>query len=63
LFETAFFQQDQPEALGVIRLTKQLMDRSDVDIWFADESGFEGDPRSRKRWDKIGLGYFSSVFR
>ena len=24
------------------------------DIWFADESGFEGDPRPRKRWDKKG---------
>ena len=22
------------------------------DICFADESGFEGDPRPRKRWDK-----------
>ena len=22
--------------------------------WFADESGFEGDPRPRKRWDKKG---------
>jgi hypothetical protein len=31
---------------------KELMERPDVDIWFADESGFEGDPRPRKRWDK-----------
>jgi hypothetical protein len=29
-----------------------LLDQPDVDIWFADESGFEGDPRPRKRWDK-----------
>jgi len=28
--------------------------RPDVDIWFADESGFEGDARPRKRWDKKG---------
>jgi hypothetical protein len=27
---------------------------SDNDIWFADESGYEGDPRLRKRWDKKG---------
>jgi transposase len=33
---------------------KQLMGQTDVDIWFADESGFEGDPRPRKRWDKKG---------
>jgi hypothetical protein len=33
---------------------KQLMGQADVDIWFADESGFEGDPRPRKRWDKKG---------
>ncbi|MGD9089763.1 MAG: transposase, partial [Desulfobacterales bacterium] len=33
---------------------KQLMEQADVDIWFADESGFEGDPRPRKRWDKRG---------
>ncbi|MGD9174629.1 MAG: hypothetical protein PVF29_10735, partial [Desulfobacterales bacterium] len=26
---------------------KQLMDQPNVEIWFADESGFEGDPRPR----------------
>jgi len=25
-----------------------------IDIWFQDESGFEGDPRPRRRWDKKG---------
>ena len=33
---------------------KQLIKRPDVDIWFADEPGFEADPRPRKRWDKKG---------
>ncbi|MGD8963111.1 MAG: hypothetical protein PVH43_11385 [Desulfobacterales bacterium] len=33
---------------------KQLIKRPDVDIWFVDESGFEADPRPRKRWDKKG---------
>ena len=28
------------------------MEQVEVGIWFADESGFEGDPRPRKRWDK-----------
>lgn len=25
-----------------------------TELWFQDESGFEGDPRPRKRWDKKG---------
>ncbi len=25
-----------------------------MDVWFADESGFEGDPRPRRRWDQKG---------
>jgi hypothetical protein len=33
---------------------QQLLNRPDVDIWFADESGFEGDQRPRKSWDKKG---------
>ena len=35
-------------------VSEQLFNRPDADIWFADESGFEGDPRPRKRWDKKG---------
>ena len=33
---------------------KELYQEPDVDIWFADESGFEGNPRPRRRWDKKG---------
>jgi len=33
---------------------QQLLNRPDVDIWFADKSGFEGDQRPRKSWDKKG---------
>ena len=25
-----------------------------IDLWFSDESGFEGDPRPRRTWTKIG---------
>lgn len=32
----------------------RLMGDANVEIWFQDESGFEGDPRPRKRWLKIG---------
>jgi transposase len=31
-----------------------LLEQPEIDVWFADESGFEGDPRPRKRWDKKG---------
>lgn len=33
---------------------KELCQQDDLDIWFADESGFEGDPRPRRRWDRKG---------
>lgn len=33
---------------------EQLMGDAEVELWFQDESGFEGDPRPRKRWMKIG---------
>jgi transposase len=26
----------------------------EVEIWFGDESGFDGDPRPRRRWAKVG---------
>jgi len=31
-----------------------LSEQEDIDIWFEDESGFEGDPRPRRRWDRKG---------
>ncbi len=33
---------------------RELADDLDIDIWFCDESGFEGDPRPRQRWDRKG---------
>ena len=45
---------DSLSALHCWSLIVPLFNRADVDIWFADESGFEGDPRPRKRWDKKG---------
>lgn len=35
------------------KLEKLWLDEH-IDIWFADESGFEGDPRPRRRWDRKG---------
>lgn len=31
-----------------------LSEQPDVDLWFADESGFEGECRARRRWDRKG---------
>ena len=46
--------QDEQLREAFLLELQQLFERPDVDIWFADESGFEGDPRPRKRWDKKG---------
>lgn len=47
-------RQDEQKRQNFLEELKQLYNNQDVDIWFADESGFEGDPRPRKRWDKKG---------
>jgi len=47
-------KQDEQLREVCLHELEQLLNQPDVDIWFADESGFEGDPRPRKRWDKKG---------
>ncbi len=47
-------KQDEQLREAFLQKLEQLLNRPDVDIWFADESGFEGDARPRKRWDKKG---------
>jgi len=32
----------------------QLLRDEQIELWFADESGFEGDPRPRRRWARKG---------
>ena len=46
----------QDEALRHAFLDKLRMvsEQEDTEIWCGDESGFEGDPRPRRRWDKKG---------
>ncbi len=46
--------QDEQLREAFLLELQQLFKQPNVDIWFADESGFEGDPRPRKRWDKKG---------
>ncbi|RPJ18639.1 MAG: IS630 family transposase [Desulfobacteraceae bacterium] len=47
-------KQDQQLREAFLVELEQLYNQPDADVWFADESGFEGDPRPRKRWDKKG---------
>lgn len=47
-------KQDEKLREAFLQELETLFNQPDVDIWFADESGFEGDPRPRKRWDKKG---------
>lgn len=47
-------RQDETRRETFRQQLKELYQEPDVDVWFADESGFEGDPRPRRRWDKKG---------
>lgn len=46
-------QDDEARRLHVEQLNQLLQDTT-VDIWYADECGFEGDPRPRRRWVQRG---------
>jgi len=47
-------RQDEEQRQKYLQWLKQICTNDQVDIWFQDESGFEGDPRPRRRWDKKG---------
>jgi transposase len=46
-------QNEQQRQLFLERL-RTLADRTEVQLWFADECGVEGDPRPRHRWAQPG---------
>lgn len=47
-------RQDEAQREAFRQKLHALSQDPDVELWFADESGFEGDPRPRRRWDKKG---------
>lgn len=47
-------RQDEAQRQAFREQLKALCELPDVDVWFGDESGFEGDPRPRRRWDRKG---------
>lgn len=47
-------RQDEELRQEFRRRIRQLLKDLHVELWFADESGFEGDPRPRRRWARKG---------
>lgn len=47
-------RQDEQRRRAFCEHLKRLIEDPAVEIWFADQSGFEGDPRPRRRWAKRG---------
>lgn len=46
--------QDEEQREAFCEKLRLWHDEPDTDVWFCDESGFEGDPRPRRTWTKIG---------
>lgn len=47
-------RQDETRREAFRAELRELLRHDDVELWFADESGFEGDPRPRRRWAQRG---------
>jgi transposase len=47
-------RQDEEARKAFVALLKEWLADQGIELWFCDESGFEGDPRPRRRWSKIG---------
>jgi transposase len=47
-------RQNEQERKQFVEKLCALLEDPEIDLWFSDESGFEGDPRPRRRWAKIG---------
>lgn len=46
--------QDEDKRAAFLKQIKPLCQDPSVELWFCDESGFEGDPRPRRRWVRPG---------
>lgn len=47
-------QQDEAHRAAFCEQLRAWQEDPTVDLWFSDESGFEGDPRPRRTWTKKG---------
>jgi transposase len=59
--------QDEEKRRDFVELLRVLFGDPEVDLWFSDETGIEGDPRPRRRWalrgEKILQPYEGSHIR
>ncbi len=46
--------QDKEKRKAYVELIKGYLADPEIDLWFLDETGIEGDPRPRRRWAKRG---------
>jgi transposase len=47
-------RQNEEKRSAFIKQLKEFNAQSDVELWFSDETGIEGDPRPRRTWVKKG---------
>jgi transposase len=47
-------EQDEEKRKAFFEELKVLLKDTDTDLWYLDETGIEGDPRPRRRWEKVG---------
>lgn len=47
-------RQDEESRTSFCLELQALMKDPDIELWFGDETGIEGDPRPRRRWIKVG---------
>lgn len=47
-------RQDESLRQKFLAQLRELQDQPDVELWFSDECGVEGDPRPRRRWSARG---------
>jgi transposase len=50
--------QDEEERKAFLELIRVFLGDPDIDLWYLDESGIEGDPRPRRRWALRGEKIF-----
>ena len=46
--------QDEEKRKAFVELLRILLGDPEIDLWFLDETGIEGDPRPRRRWAQKG---------
>ncbi len=47
-------RQDEEQRQGFVEKLRAWLGNPDLELWFQDEMGVEGDPRPRRRWAKKG---------